>query len=191
MSFNITPVARGYQEIHPYSAMNIDSVKINTSLIMMKECDIHFVLPSAFDILRYILSCRAIAIYDLPINLRYIFKRVSPLATILTSSEREIRSENALSRPEEHSFDLLTEIVADEDGCFYMNPFRSLIIFLSHFKFQLTVLAFIEDLGWGTTLMFCSQGNRRIQSLWTIFSHYGHLHHGWENMLDSEHCLDC
>ena len=36
MSFNITPVASGYQEIHPYSAMNIDSVKINTSLIMMK-----------------------------------------------------------------------------------------------------------------------------------------------------------
>ena len=26
-----------YQEIHPYSAVNIDSVKINTSLIMMKE----------------------------------------------------------------------------------------------------------------------------------------------------------
>ena len=38
MSFNITPVASGYQEIHPYSAMHIDSVKINTSLIMMKEC---------------------------------------------------------------------------------------------------------------------------------------------------------
>ena len=38
MSFNITPVASGYQEIHPYSAINIDSVKINTSLIMMKEC---------------------------------------------------------------------------------------------------------------------------------------------------------
>ena len=37
MSFNITPVASGYQEIHPYSAMNIDSVKINTSLIMMEE----------------------------------------------------------------------------------------------------------------------------------------------------------
>ena len=37
MSINITPVASGYQEIHPYSAMNIDSVKINTSLIMMKE----------------------------------------------------------------------------------------------------------------------------------------------------------
>ena len=40
MSFNITPVASGYQEIHPYSAMNIDSVKINTSLIMMKECSV-------------------------------------------------------------------------------------------------------------------------------------------------------
>ena len=30
--------SREYQEIHPYSAVNIDSVKINTSLIMMKEC---------------------------------------------------------------------------------------------------------------------------------------------------------
>ena len=40
MLFNITPVASGYQEIHPYSAMNIDSVKINTSLIMMKEWNI-------------------------------------------------------------------------------------------------------------------------------------------------------
>ena len=38
MSFNITPVASGYQEIHPCSAINIYSVKINTSLIMMKEC---------------------------------------------------------------------------------------------------------------------------------------------------------
>ena len=36
----ITPVVSGYQEIHPYSAMDIDSVKINTSLIMMKECSI-------------------------------------------------------------------------------------------------------------------------------------------------------
>ena len=40
MSFDITPVASGYQEIQPYSAMNIDSVKINISLIMMKECKI-------------------------------------------------------------------------------------------------------------------------------------------------------
>ena len=45
MSFNITPVANGYQEIHPYSAMNIDSVKINTSLIMMKECTITAIIP--------------------------------------------------------------------------------------------------------------------------------------------------
>ena len=43
MSFNITPVASGYQEIHPYSAMNIDSVKINTSLIMMKECSVYLI----------------------------------------------------------------------------------------------------------------------------------------------------
>ena len=43
MSFNITPVASGYQEIHLYSAMNVDGVKINTSLIMMKECVIHIV----------------------------------------------------------------------------------------------------------------------------------------------------
>ena len=42
-------------------------------------CDIYFVLPSAFDILQYIFFCRAIPIYDLPINLRYIYKRVSPL----------------------------------------------------------------------------------------------------------------
>jgi hypothetical protein len=41
-AFNIIPVASGYQEIHPYSAMNIDSVKINTSLIMMKECIISY-----------------------------------------------------------------------------------------------------------------------------------------------------
>ena len=46
-------------------------------------CDIYFVLPSAFDILRYILSCRAIAICDLPINLQYIYKRVSPLMASL------------------------------------------------------------------------------------------------------------
>ena len=47
MSFNITPVASGYQEIHPYSAMNIDSVKINTSLIMMKEWWIRQSRPQA------------------------------------------------------------------------------------------------------------------------------------------------
>ena len=44
MSFNITPVASGYQEIHPYSAMNIDSVKINISLIMIKECIVLYFL---------------------------------------------------------------------------------------------------------------------------------------------------
>ena len=37
ISFDIITVASEYQKIHPYSAMNIGSVKINTSLIMMKE----------------------------------------------------------------------------------------------------------------------------------------------------------
>ena len=53
MSFNITTVASGYQEIHPHSAMNIDSVKINTSLIMMKEWVILPVIQN-----RYIYRCK-------------------------------------------------------------------------------------------------------------------------------------
>ena len=48
MSFNITSVGSRYQEIHPYSAMNIDSVKINTSLIMMKEWEIYPLRPRDF-----------------------------------------------------------------------------------------------------------------------------------------------
>jgi hypothetical protein len=35
MSFNIIPVASEYQEKHPYGVENIDSVKINTT--MMRE----------------------------------------------------------------------------------------------------------------------------------------------------------
>ena len=38
ISSDINPVDSEYQEIHPYSALNIDSVKINTSLLMMREC---------------------------------------------------------------------------------------------------------------------------------------------------------
>ena len=37
ISFNDAHVANEYQEIHLNSAMNIDSVKINTSLLMMRE----------------------------------------------------------------------------------------------------------------------------------------------------------
>ena len=37
MSFGNNPVVSEYQEIHPYRALNIDIVKINTSLIMMRE----------------------------------------------------------------------------------------------------------------------------------------------------------
>ena len=43
--------SREYQEIHPYSAVNIDSVKINTSLIMMKECILLNLLQSILGVL--------------------------------------------------------------------------------------------------------------------------------------------
>ena len=35
MSFNMIPVANEYQKIHPFGALNIDNVKINTT--MMRE----------------------------------------------------------------------------------------------------------------------------------------------------------
>ena len=35
MSFNIIPVASEYQEIHPYSVVNVSNIKINTK--MMRE----------------------------------------------------------------------------------------------------------------------------------------------------------
>ena len=37
----IAPVASKYEEIYPYSAMNMGSVKIHTSLIIMRESLIH------------------------------------------------------------------------------------------------------------------------------------------------------
>ena len=48
ISFNDAHVANEYQEIHLNSAMNIDSVKINTSLLMMRECEIHPQRPRDF-----------------------------------------------------------------------------------------------------------------------------------------------
>ena len=44
---------------------------------------IYLSMPSGSDSSRYILTCRAIAIYGLPINLRYIYKRVSSLIATL------------------------------------------------------------------------------------------------------------
>ena len=63
MSFNISPIASEYQEIHPYSAVNIDSVKINISLIMMREWGLH---PSSrqcsctynTDLACFVISCK-------------------------------------------------------------------------------------------------------------------------------------
>ena len=40
-----------------------------SDLSLLSASDIYFVLSSAIDILGYILSCRAVWIYDLPINL--------------------------------------------------------------------------------------------------------------------------
>ena len=67
--------------IEYYSTMHCNEV-LQACRVDPIYCDIYFVLPSAFDISRYILSCRAIAIYDLPINLRYIHKRVPSLIFI-------------------------------------------------------------------------------------------------------------
>jgi len=39
-----------YQEIHTFSALNIDSVKINTSLLMMREWIIHHIFENMMDI---------------------------------------------------------------------------------------------------------------------------------------------
>ena len=62
-------------------------------------------LPSAFDILQYIFSCRTMAIYDLPINLRYIYKRVSPLVpTLPPHSLTRIRSFGPAVRREAIAF---------------------------------------------------------------------------------------
>ena len=38
---HIAPVTSKYEEIYPYSAMNMGSVKIHTSLIIMRESLIH------------------------------------------------------------------------------------------------------------------------------------------------------
>ena len=44
---------------------------------------IYLSLPSGSDISRYILPCRASTIHGLPINLRYIYKRVSSLIVMV------------------------------------------------------------------------------------------------------------
>ena len=49
-------------------------------------------LPSGSDILRYIWTCRASAIYDIPINWRYIHKRCPALITQLNATISNCRS---------------------------------------------------------------------------------------------------
>ena len=47
-SLIINPSLGMYQEIHPCNASSIDSIKINTSLVMMKECEILPLRPRDF-----------------------------------------------------------------------------------------------------------------------------------------------
>ena len=49
-------------------------------------------VPSGSDILRYIWTCRASAIYDIPINWRYIHKRCPALITQLNATISNCRS---------------------------------------------------------------------------------------------------
>ena len=62
---------------HNIKYQNDKGLKSATEWI--RKIAIYLNLPSGSDIPRYILTCRAIAIYGLPINLRYFYKRVSSL----------------------------------------------------------------------------------------------------------------
>ena len=59
-----------------FSAMGCDVLVLGYTL-KYSWSDLN--LPSVSDILRYILPCRASAIFGMPIILRYIYKSVSPL----------------------------------------------------------------------------------------------------------------
>ena len=63
ISSNINPVASEYQEIYSYSALIIDSVKINTSLVMMRECDVRAVSHSC-DVFSPIVASRWYALLE-------------------------------------------------------------------------------------------------------------------------------
>ena len=63
--------------LHCYSAMDVLQMQMQHCNIYQNNQDLS--LPSGSDILPIYWSCRASAIYDLPINLRYIHKRVPSL----------------------------------------------------------------------------------------------------------------
>ena len=64
--------------LHCYSAMDVLQMQMQHCNIYQNNQDLS--LMSGSDILPIYWSCRASAIYDLPINLRYIHKRVPALA---------------------------------------------------------------------------------------------------------------
>ena len=63
--------------LHCYSAMDVLQMQMQHCNNYQNNQDLS--LPSGSDILPNFWSCRASAIYDLPINLRYIHKRVPAL----------------------------------------------------------------------------------------------------------------
>ena len=66
-----------FPSLHCYSAMDVLHMQMQHFNKYQKNQDLS--LPSGSDILPIYWSCRASAIYDLPINLRYIHKRVPAL----------------------------------------------------------------------------------------------------------------
>ena len=105
MSFNITPVASGYQEIHPYSAMNIDSVKINTSLLMMRECSVSFTSVRRF------YNCQCIRLFlspDIRVNtLRFCFFQFG-FTALFTGSCFQKQVSSFLAGPDSSISDFVT-----------------------------------------------------------------------------------
>ena len=69
MKWNMLQHCNKYQNNHD----------LNSVTEWVRYIAIYLSLPSGSDISQYILTCQAIAIYGLPINLRYIYKRVSSL----------------------------------------------------------------------------------------------------------------
>ena len=69
--------------LHCYSAMDVLQMQMQHCNKYQNNQDLS--LPSGSDILPIYWSCRASAIYDLPINLRYIHKRVPSLVFICST----------------------------------------------------------------------------------------------------------
>ena len=83
--------------LHCYSAMDV----LQMQMQHCNKCQDHqdLSLPSGSDILPIYWSCRASAIYDLPINLRYIHKRVPALVVMRWSHLTKWLKKNTFACP--------------------------------------------------------------------------------------------